>query len=246
MSRLLPLTSLLLLLGHASAADPADAALAAIADANAARIALATESAAWTAERERLEASLAATTVERERLEGAAAEATSAADAHAAALAELDDASNLSAIRRETGRRAGALRERLDTLRRGLPPGAVPDAAVGVDGIDALDAVVAVLAAAERGAGSVSIDIIAGQLDGSQRAVKLLRVAAAGAWWSGLDGDLAGTATMLDGQLVLEAHPDPTVVAVIQQAIAIVEGRAPAALLELPFVPLVTMTEAQP
>lgn len=246
MSRLLIVPWLLLLLGALTAADPAAAALATIGEANAARAAQAEEAAQWAAERERLQAILDAIAIERGRMETAAASASAEADAHAAVLAELDDASDLDAIRRQLAGEAADLGERLTRLGAGLPPGIVPTVTSGGDGIDAFDAVVAALAAAERAGGSVAIDIVSGELAGEDRAVKLLRVAAAAGWWLGLDGGRAGSARMVDGKLQLLAIDDPAVVAAIEAAVAIVEGRAQGALVELPFVPLASPAPATP
>ena len=215
-----------------STPDPAAAALEQLRAANHARADLAQAEAAWTAERQRLQAVIDATSAETARLEGEAASAEQVRDAARARLAALGSGSDLDAMRArlaEAGDREGAA---LTALSRQLPPGAV--AAVAASGTDAsFDAVVRALESAEHAAGAVAIEVVSGERDGRREAVKMLRVAGAAAWWVALDGTAAGVVEVRDGALRLldcAALRRDLIIAALAQA----EGRGQPAIALLP------------
>jgi len=209
-----------------AAADPAADALAELRAANRARGELARESAAWTAERQRLEALISATEAEARRCTEAATAAEQSvltAREQAAALGRDADPATLQA---RLDHAAGELATRLRVLARQAVPGVLPQGEPA-----GFDAVVKSLEVAERAAGTVTVEVVTGTCAGQSEAVKLLRVSGAGAWWVALDGRRAGTAAMVEGALVLT--PVETAGAILAAFLQL-EGRQPPSIVELP------------
>lgn len=225
----------------ACAADAGDAAVAMeqLRAANLARAALATEESAWKQERDRLLAALAATRAELARLERDATAAEAARDAARTRLAMLGTSSDLDAMRERLGQAGITLAARLTDLARSLPPGVIVTPEAGLTGDAAFDAAVRMLDAAERAAGTLTVEVVTGDRGGQAEAVKLLRVAGAGAWWVALDGSAAGTARVADGRLTLTASDEPGRIA-IATALAQAEGRVQPAIVLLPAPPTST------
>jgi hypothetical protein len=119
------LVSACLLAVALAAADPAAAVLDELRAANRARADLAREEAAWTAERQRLEALIAATAAETARVEREAAAAETRREAARSALAALGTASDLEGLRARLAEAAAAAADRLRPLAAGVPPGVV-------------------------------------------------------------------------------------------------------------------------
>jgi hypothetical protein len=209
-----------------AAADPAATVLAELQAANRARADLAREESAWTVERQRLTALVAATEAETARLERETASALARRDAARAAIASLGSAAELEALRTRLAEAGAAAAGRLRALAATVPPGVI---ALGDD--TGFDAVVRVLEGAERAAATVTVEVVTGLRDGRAEAVKLLRVAGAGAWWVSLDGLAAGTAVMRDGRLALSVTAGADA---IRQALAQAEGRGQPAIVVLP------------
>jgi hypothetical protein len=210
-----------------TAADPAAETLALHRQADRLRSDQAREEAAWALERQRLQAVIDGTRAETGRL----AQAASAAAARRADLdrriAGAGDAGDGPWIRARIADAERRWAAALEQLRGTLPPGTLP-AVAGPD----LDGVLAVLAAADQAATAVDVAVLTGRRDGAEVAVKVLRIAGAGAWWSALDGDGAGTMAA-DGTLTAV----PAAGAAIRTAIAQVEGRAAAGIVRLPEMP---------
>jgi hypothetical protein len=209
-----------------AAADPATAVLDELHATNRARADLAREESAWTAERQRLTALVAATEAETARLERETASALARRDAARAAIASLGSAAELEALRTRLAEAGAAAAGRLRALAATVPPGVI---ALGDD--TGFDAVVRVMEGAERAAATVTVEVVTGIRDGRAEAVKLLRVAGAGAWWVSLDGLAAGTAVMRDGRLALSVAAGADA---IRQALAQAEGRGQPAIVVLP------------
>ena len=203
---------------------------------NEARAARGRETAAWAAERERLQAIVAAAAAEGARLDHEAEVANAATAKAGAEIAALGDAGDLDRLRAQLDAGAADERARLKSLGMDLPPGilAVPDAG----GDDPFGAVMHALESAEQAAGTVSVDVVPGHLGSDEVAVKVLRIAGACAWWVALAGDQAGTVA-LDGHGGLDLTPvaDDSERMAIRQALAMVEGRRPPDLAVLPVVP---------
>lgn len=220
------------------AVDAGDAAVAMeqLRAANLARTALATEESAWKQERDRLHAALAATRAELARLERDATAAETARDAARTRLAALGTSSDLDAMRERLGQAGITLAARLTDLARSMPPGVIAPPEAGLTGDAAFDAAVRTLDAAERAAGTLTVEVVTGDRGGQAEAVKLLRVAGAAAWWVALDGSTAGTARVADGRLTLTACDEPGRIA-IAAALAQAEGRGQPAIVLLPAPP---------
>ena len=223
---MLRLVCAFLLAAGLAAADPAAAVLNELQAANRARADLAREEAAWTGERQRLEALIAATTAETARLEREAVAAEVRRDAARNALAALGSAGDLEALRLRLAEAGAAAADCLRLLAATLPPGVIT---LGDD--TGFDAVVRALEGAERAAATVTVEVVSGSRDGRAEAVKLLRVAGAGAWWVSLDGQAAGTAAMRDGKLVLTRAVEAEA---IRQALGQAEGRGQPSIVVLP------------
>jgi hypothetical protein len=211
---------------------PVQAALEHLRSANAARTAVAGESAAWLVERQRLEALISATEAESARLIRDAEVAERDRDAATERLAALGRGSDLDALRLRLGEAGQAMVKALSELARRLPPGAVPTP-VASSGEDGFDAAVRSLDATERAAGSVVVEVVTGERDGMPAAVKMLRVAGAAAWWVSLDGAAAGTVAMVDGTVRLTTSDEAcrlAITAALQQA----EGRGQPGVVLLP------------
>ena len=207
----------------ATAPDPAALALDAALAASRARTAEAEAERAWRVERERLEALVATARAEVDRLRAEAAAARAEVDRLRAGAAPAPALPAVQDILR-TG--AARVRAALADLARRLPPGAV-----AVPGEDSVDAVAAALAASERLAGSVAVEVVSGVLRGQPRAAKVLRVAGARAWWLALDGAEGGTVTVADAVVTFTPVEDPRPIAA---ALAAVEGRGAPRLELLP------------
>lgn len=225
--RLRPLLALCAAAGLA-AADPAAAALAELQEANRLRAELAREEAAWTGERQRLEALIAATLAEAARVGREAEASERARDAGRQRLLALGAAADLAALRTRLDAAAGQAAAALQALAAIAPPGVV---VLGAD--RSFEGVVRTLEVAERAAGQVAVEVVAGRRDGREQAVKLLRVSGAAAWWVSLDGAEAGIAQMRDGVPTLTAVAGAPAAA-IRAALAQAEGRAPAGIEALP------------
>ncbi len=221
--------------GHASAADPSDAAAAIekLRAANQARAALAAEESAWKQERDRLQAVLTATRAELARLERDAGATETARDTARTKLAAIGSSSDLDAVRERLGQAGTRLAARLVELGRTLPPGVIAAPTTGLSGDAAFDAAVRALDAAERAAGTLTVEVVTGDHGGQAEAVKLLRVAGAAAWWVSLDGTAAGSARMSDGKLTLVPSDEAGRLAIIA-ALGQAEGRGQPAITLLP------------
>lgn len=229
----------------AVAASPAGRLLEEIRAANAARAAAEGERAAWSAERERLEAIRAGVVAEAQRLAAEADAAEKKAATLEADLRRIGSGSDLDAVRALLTDLARDVRVRLAALALDLPPGAVTVPPEGAD----FDAAVRALDATERAASSVAVEVVSGHLGSTEIAVRLLRISGAAAWWASLEGGpqaRAGTAAMVGGKLTLEPVDDPRPVL---RAIAQAEGRATPSLSLLPAPPSLTAApsvKAQP
>ena len=219
-----------------SAADNTDAAVAMeqLRAANQARSALANEESAWKQERERLLAALAATRAELARLERDATAAETARDTARTKLAALGNVSDLDAVRERLGQAGTRIAGQLTELGKSLPPGVIAVPSAGLAGDAAFDAAVRALDAAERAAGTVTVEVVTGERAGQAEAVKLLRVAGAAAWWVALDGSAAGSARMSDGKLMLAVADEAGRLAIIA-ALGQAEGRGQPLVVLLPM-----------
>lgn len=213
-----------------SAPDPAAVALEQLRAANRARADHAEAEAAWTLERQRLQALLAATRAETARLEHDAAGAEAARDAARTRLAGLGAGSDLEALRARLAEAGERLRASLLAVAAATPPGVVP----ALGGTTDFEAGVAALEAAERAAGLIAVEVVSGRRDGRPEAVKMLRAAGAAAWWVSLDGTAAGTVGMDGSGMMLTATTDEAGRAAIMAALAQAEGRAQPAVALLP------------
>jgi hypothetical protein len=207
---------------------PADQALEQTLAAGRARQDAATEEQRWHVERERLEALVAAAEAEASRSREEAAQArVRASEAQAAVPAS----STSERVRQHLEAAALRQREALVALARTHPPGAV---AVPAEGSVEFEAVAASVAASERAATQVTVEVVSGQLAGAPRAAKVLRIAGARAWWLALDGRSGGTVAIRDGVIEFQPVADP---APIADALAAVEGRGPVRVVLLPEAP---------
>lgn len=207
----------------ATAPDPAALALEAALAASKARTAEAEAERTWQAERERLEALVAMARAEAERQRTEAATARSDAER---LRATAPPTTTLPVVQETLRTGAARVRAALADLARRLPPGAV-----AVPTEDSAEAVAAALAASERAAGAVAVEVISGVLRGQPRAAKVLRVAGARAWWLALDGQEGGTVAVADGIVTFTPVADPRPIAA---ALAAVEGRGTPRLELLP------------
>ncbi len=234
--RLLPLVALLIwccwgpwlaaATADAVAADPAAAALENLHAANQARSDRAREEAAWTLERQRLQAVLDATRIETTHVDHDATHAEAARDAARTRLASLGSQSELDAVRTQLRQNGEQVAARLAALAATLPPGVIPTVSpTGDEGT--FDAAVRALEAAERSAGVLMVNVVTGQRDGKPEAVKMLRIGGAAAWWVSLDGTAAGTVRMEHGSVTLVAVADELARTAIMTALAQAEGRSP-------------------
>ena len=206
------------------AAEPPalDEALAA----NRARQEAAGEESRWRAEQERLQALVAAAQAEAARAQDEAAQARRQVTE---TRQDLGTPAQVEAVRARLDAAAVRQRQVLADLAKTLPPGAV---VVPVEATS--EAVAAAVAATERAAGQVTVEIVSGVLGGSPRAAKVLRVAGARAWWLALDGRAGGIVRVHDGVVEFLPIADPRPIA---EALAAVEGRGPVRLALLPEAP---------
>lgn len=217
-----------------AAADPL-ATLSRFHAANQARSELARESAAWIAERQRLEALIAATEAETARLEHQAMAAEAERDTAAARLAALGQGSDLDALRSSLSDGGARLAVGLAELARRLPPGAVP-VSTSSSGEAGFESAVRVLESAERAASAIAVEVVTGQREGRSEAVRILRVAGSVAWWMSLDGLAAGTVRVVDGVCQLIPAADEASRLAIALALAQAEGRSQPGVVLLPGV----------
>lgn len=217
-----------------STPDASAAALEQLRAANVARSELAREESAWKAERERLQAAIAATRAEVARLERDAMDSETQRDTARSKLAAIGSTSDLDTLRTRLGEAGITLRSALKALAATVPPGVIAPPADDLAGEALFDASVRALDAAERGAGTLGVEVVSGTRDGQSEAVKLLRVAGAAAWWVSLDGKAAGIARVAGGELHLDAARDERTRLDITAALAQAEGRAHPTVLLLP------------
>ena len=206
------------------AAEPPalDEALAA----NRARQEAAGEESRWRAEQERLQALVAAAQAEAARAQDEAAQARRQVTE---TRQDLGTPAQVEAVRARLDAVAVRQRQALTDLAKTLPPGAVVVPAESTS-----EAVAAAVAATERAAGQVTVEVVSGVLGGSPRAAKVLRVAGARAWWLALDGRAGGIVRVHDGVVEFLPLADPRPIA---EALAAVEGRGPVRLALLPEAP---------
>lgn len=219
-------------IGVLAAADPAAEALAGLRDANRQRAELAREAAAWSRERQRLDALVEATAAEVARLEAAASAAEMRRDAARAASAVLAPATRAAVLASLTTA-AATVRADLERLAGELPPGTVAVPA-GDPEMGGFAAAARAVEAAERAAGTVAVGVASGERDGHAETVRILRVAGAAAWWMSLDGTAAGILVRQEGRSRLLAVDEPAARDAIRTAIAQVDGHATAAIALLP------------
>ena len=100
---------------------------------------------------------------------------------------------------------------------------------------DAFTVAAVALDASERAAALVTTEVVVGELRGARGAAKVLRVAGAAAWWVSLDGKQAGTVTVAAGVVRLTPALTDDQRDAIRSALAMVEGRTPAAPILLPL-----------
>lgn len=134
-------------------------------------------------------------------------------------------------------RAADRIKARLDALAMEAIAGAVPSAQ-GVGETSALGpfpAALSRLEAAERRSAEVSVELATGYLDDQPLSVELLRIGGVIGWWQSLDGERAGPARMRSGRLTLTTSSQPAAIEAILSACRIAKGRAPPALVHLPF-----------
>jgi len=212
----------------AVAGDRAEQALEQAVAAGRARQDMAAEEQRWQVERERLDALVAAAEAEASRAQEEAAQArVRTREAQAAAPVT----STSERVRQHLEAAAIQQRQVLVALARTLPPGAV---AVPGEGPIEFEAVAAAVAASERAATQVTVEVVSGLVEGMPRAAKVLRVAGARAWWLALDGRSGGTVRIREGAIEFQPVADPSAIA---EAVAAVEGRGPVRLVQLPEAP---------
>jgi len=237
--RLPALVAVCLLTAAAGAEDRAAAAQAAIAAADAARVQEAAEADAMAEERVRAEAAieLLETRSAAERRAIAALEAKLAAVDREFTELERQDADRF-AWEAPLDEALSTTERRLDSLAQRLPPGVLPAPGEGSDGTaQALLDLRRRLGTALEAAGGWSLAIEEGRLDDEPRAVHLLRCGAAACWWRALEGDGAGTARVVDGELVLSPASDDRTRRAIAAAVAIAGDRAGPQVVDLPLDP---------
>ncbi|MCK6438944.1 MAG: DUF3450 domain-containing protein [Planctomycetes bacterium] len=210
---------------NGDSAPVSDQVLTELEAANRARSGLTREEAEWQREKQRLE--LLASTLENE-------------------ITKLnkerkDSEATLEILRREASNDPGDARlhertelarecaqvidDRLNTLSAETPPGTIPDPSpTQSEPIALLESAGKRLGEAERRAGQFAVEVVTGRLGEHERAVKLLRLGGAAAWWISLDGKEAGSAAMQQGTLVLKHAKDEQEARNIREAVEIAEG----------------------
>jgi hypothetical protein len=212
--------------------DLAQQALESIRAANAARTAASSDKEAWRTERDRLEALLEVMNNEAQRLGQENAEAEKARLTADTEVKRLDADVSLAHAQHTLADTATLVHARLAQLAATLPPGAVVvPPAPGTD----LDEGIHALTMSERAAATLSIEVVPGQIEGHDVAVKLLRVSGAAAWWLAMDERHAGMAAMVNGHLTLTETSDGKAIEAIRRAITITEGRQSGGIVLLPL-----------
>jgi len=214
--------------------------LAELRSAGRARSQLLAERQAWAARKARLE--LLKSTIVREaaRQRAAAAEARKAQAAlqtrRARQKARKERLVSVEAM-------VDSLCERLERAlaglaRRSLPGLVPPDRASAITDLQRrLAAGIERLDEAARRARRPAVEVVNGTLAGRTVAVKLLRLGGVAAWWLSLDGNLAGSAGVREGQVVLQPTADPRDTEAIRRAFDIAEGRGTPDWVILPLRP---------
>jgi hypothetical protein len=130
---------------------------------------------------------------------------------------------------------AVATRIRLQALAGSLPPGVI-----AVPGDDGLETVLKALESSFKMAGTVAVEVAAGQLVGDpperRTAIRVLRAGPL-AWWLALDGRSGGTAQMVANTLELTPVAGAAVES-IRRAVAMAEGRVAPEPVALPLPPV--------
>jgi hypothetical protein len=103
---------------------------------------------------------------------------------------------------------ATATNHRIDAWAAQHGPGLAPAALPSSDAVAAALATYERLLATRAAASQWSSSIVSGILGEAEVAVHLLRCGAAAAWWVDLRGERAGTAKLVDGQVVLQHLAD--------------------------------------
>lgn len=224
---------------NASAEPAADAVLASLGAADAARAALAREQAEWDLDRGRQAALAAALRAEAARIAAGAARDEERAAVIAAGAATAAVEAERTALRQAAKTRAAAIEARLASLGGRWDPG--PDGIDDINGTDAIDdpttrlrTAIARLAAAEQAAGEVEVSIETGRLGDETIAAQIVRLGLVAAWWRALDGAAAGLVEWRDGERVF-VPVGPEQRDAIAEAIAIASRQRPPALVDLPL-----------
>lgn len=199
--------------------------------ANEARSRQGTEVAAWRAESDRLAVAIDGLQTELKRAQQELAVAESQRDLLRIEHQRLG-AGDVPAAQKVIAEAAGALRTKLQAAALTLPPGTLV-----VPADDTIEAAVKAIELSERALGVINVEIAAGHRIGdpvgSKTAVRLLRAGSL-AWWTVLDGQESGSASMVDGRLELTPTADDVDRDQIRRAIAIAEGRASGEPVSLP------------
>lgn len=239
---LFPLLAAVAAMATVAAADgDAEAVLADLRAADAARIAADREVDDWERERSELEALAAALEDERARIDVAIAETRARNDALASELAAPTPAADrLAGLRTWAANQRERVGAALDALAARTVPGTVTrrDGDRDDDPIGALKATVTAADDAAAALGEVAVEsAIVGDGEG-ERAVDLLRVGGICAWWRDLDRDDAGPTAIRDGTLRGLPAADDAHREAILRAFARAEERAPPGVETLNAVPV--------
>jgi hypothetical protein len=152
--------------------------------------------------------------------------------------AEITDQTHIDARFRSS---AEGIRAQLATLASITLPGVVHVPKLSEEPFEES---IRALAATEQAGAECVVEIMSGSHNGSERAVKVLRLGFAAAWWEALDASAAGIVRVHNGALILE-DADTALQATIHQAVLMVDGRVPASAVILPFTPIL-VSEAAP
>jgi hypothetical protein len=231
------LIALLSAAGVAAAGDPtpdgdkpavAEEVMAELRAAGAARARLLKERQQWAVEKEKLQLLKSTVLREAERHRAAAAAARQVEAKLRKRLAERKGGrQRLESVEAAVDALCERLEKALaDLARRSLPGLVPPDRAAGItEPGRRLAAGVERLEEARRRTRRAGVEVVGGLLGERSMAVRLLRAGGVAAWWMSLDGKLAGTAAVRDGQTVLRAVTEPPDVQAIRKAFAMAEGR---------------------
>lgn len=242
----------LLVASSALAEPPADAVLASLGAADAARAALAREQSEWDLERGRQAALVGALRAEATRIGSEAARDEERAQLIAAGADTAAIEAERVELRAKAAARAAAVEARLRTIAPrwsmdptdgtagGMRDGSGDGTPHDTDGIDPnrdavsrLRTALGRLAAAEQAAAEVEVSIDTGLLGDETVAVQIVRLGVVAAWWRALDGAAAGTVEYRDGRRVLVPVAAPGD-AVVAEAIAVASRQRPPGLVDLP------------